>query len=188
MNALISETLGYLADFAQYAQKLFSNAGLLKFNYGWLVALFFVFVIFLVGLNLGRSRILLALLGLYIAAFLEPHFVYFDKLQAAIKVKPEFWLHIGLFLIIYLASLAILNRSFLKQPLTLKETSFFSVAIIAILEIGFLASIMLSYLPPEISRELPAGAIKYFGTKNAQFWWAILPLLVLLFLKSRKLN
>jgi hypothetical protein len=186
MNTAITEILERLINLGQYAQRLFGGAGSLKLNYNWLIVFFFLFVVFLIGLNLGRSRVLLTLLSLYIAAFLEPQFIYFDKLQAVTKFKPDFWLHIGLFLIIYLASIAILNRSLLKQPLTLKETSFFSIALIAILEVGFLASLLIRYLPPEVSGNLPAAIIRLFGTKNARFWWAALPILALLFLKSKK--
>lgn len=190
MNTLISETLGYLVDFAQYTQKFFGSAGLPKLNYGWLVALFFVFVIFLIGLSLGRSRILISLICLYVAAFLEPHFIYFDKLREVAfrqaQGKPEFWLHIGLFLIFFIISLLILNRSALKHSLTLRETSFFPIASIAVLEIGFLTSLIVSYSSPEIGVDWPAWIIKFFGTKNAQFWWALAPLAMLLFMRRKK--
>ncbi len=186
MNVLISEVLGYLVDFAQYVQKLFGSAGLPKFNYGWLVALFFVFVIFLIGLSLGRSRILLSLICLYVAAFLEPHFIYFDKLRGVMKSQPESWLHIGLFLIFFIVSVAILNRSALKHSLTLRETSFFPIALIAILEIGFSASLIVSYLPSGIGGGLPVWIVKFFDTQNAQFWWALVPLVILLFMKHKK--
>ncbi len=188
MNALISEVLGYLVDFAQYTQKLFGNAGLPKLNYGWLIALFFIFVIFLVGLSLGKSRILLSLICLYIASFLESHFIYFDKLRGVIKNQPESWLHIGLFLIFFIISLAILNRSALKHSLTLRETSFFPIALITVVGIGFLTSLIVSYSPPEISGSWPAMIVKFFGTKNAQFWWALTPLVLLLFIKRKKEN
>jgi hypothetical protein len=186
MNSIISQFLGYMIDFARYAQKLAGSVGLPKLNYGWLIISFFIFVIFLIGLSLGRSRILLSLPCLYIAAFLEPHFVYFSKLREIIKGEPEFWLHAGLFLVIFIISFGILNRSALKQSLTLRETSFFPIVFIAVLGIGFLASLMVAYLPSEISGDLPAGIIKCFGTKNAQFWWAVAPLIVLLFFKRKK--
>ncbi len=186
MNAFISEVLGYLVDFTQYTQKLFGSAGLPKFNYGWLVALFFIFVIFLVGMSLGRSRILLSLICLYIASFLEPHFIYFDKLRGVMKGQPESWLHIGLFLIFFVISVVILNRSVLKHSLTLQETSFLPIALIAILEIGFSASLIVSYLPLEIGGDLPVWAVKFFGTQNAQFWWALTPLAALLFMRHKK--
>ncbi len=186
MNAFISEVLGHLIDFTQYTQGLFGNAGLPKLNYGWLVALFFVFMIFLVGLSLGKSRILLSLICLYVAAFLESHFIYFDKLRGVIKSQPESWLHIGLFLIFFIISLAILNRSALKHSLTLRETSFFPIVLITIVGIGFLASLIVSYLPPEINGIWPTAVIKFFGTKNAQFWWALTPLVILIFFKRKK--
>ena len=185
MNNLISQLLGYLIDFTQYTQKLFGSAGFSKLNYGWLIALFFVFVVFLIGLNLGRSRILLSLISLYVAAFLEPRFVYFDKLREATGNRPEFWLHIGLFLAFFIISFAILNRSVLKHSMTLRETSFFPIIFAAILEIGFLASLIMAYFPPEISGNLPAAFIKFFGTQNAQFWWALTPLILLIFMKRK---
>ncbi len=185
-NALISEVLGRLADFAQYVQKFFGGAnGFPKLNYSWLVVLFFVFVVFLVGLNLGKSRLLLSLVSLYIAAFLEPHFVYFDKLRELLKGRPEFWLHIGLFLTFFIISLLILNRSVLKHSLTLRETSFLPIILAAILEIGFLASLLMAYLPREIAGSWPAGIVNLFNTKNARFWWALAPLILLLFMKRK---
>jgi len=188
MDALLSQFLGYLIDLAQYVQKFLGGASLLSLNYIWLIALFLVFAVFLVGLSLGRSKILISLLCLYVAAFLEPHFIYFDKLHEAMKGKPEFWLHIGLFFIVFLACLAIFNRSAIKHSLTLRETSFFPIAAVAILEIGFLASLLMTYLPLEAKDSLPAGVVRFFGTKNAQFWWAVAPLILLLFLKHRKEN
>ena len=185
MNVFISETLGYLVDFSQYAQRLFGNAGFPKLNYGWLVALFFIFAIFLIGLSLGRSRILLSLISLYVAVFLESHFVYFDKLRELLKIWPEFWLHIGLFLIFFIISLLVLNRSALKHSMTLRETSFFPIIFAAILEIWFLASLIMAYLPSEIGGSLPVWAVKFFGTQNAQFWWALAPLVLLIFMKRK---
>lgn len=129
---------------------------------------------------------MLSLICLYIASFLESHFIYFDKLRETIKGKPEFWLHIGLFLIFFIISLVILNRSVLKHSLALRETSFFPIALIAVLEIGFLASLIVSYFPSEIGGGLPVWVVKFFGTQNAQFWWALAPLVVFMFFKRRK--
>ena len=85
----------------------------------------FVFAVLIIALNLGRSRTLLALLSIYAASFLENHFLYFDKLRELFstaggsalggKNLPDYWLHLGLFLLIYIIVFAILNRSFLKH-------------------------------------------------------------------------
>lgn len=185
MNQIIPQVLGYLIDFAQYIRGLLGNASPSGLNYVWLIIFFFVFAVFLVGFSFGRSRILISLLCLYIAAFLESHFVFFDELRGLTKDKSESWLHAGLFLIIFAASFAILNRSALKRPLTLRETSFFSLFLAAVLEVGFLASLLISYFPPEAVPGLPAGLVRYFGTENARFWWALAPLVFLLFIRQK---
>jgi hypothetical protein len=88
--------------------------------------------------------------------------------------------------VIYFLSVAILSRSSLKQPLTSKETSFLSLVFIAVLETGFLASLVVSYLPPDVGKKLPSTVLRFFGTENARFWWALAPLVMLLFLKRNK--
>jgi len=157
-----------------------------KLHYSWLVLLFFAFVIFMIAITFGRSRMFLALISLYAAAFLENHFIYFNQLRGLLKNWPEFWVHIGLFLFLYVIIFGILNRSVLKHRLTLKESAVFTAGLAALLEIGFLASIIFSYLPASVITTLPPQIIKYFDTKTAQFWWAVVPLIVLIFMKKKK--
>ncbi len=185
-NQIISQILIYLMDFSKLAQKLTGNISMPSLSYSWLVVIFFVFAVLLIALSLGRSRMLLALLSLYVAVFLESHFVYFDKLHQAIKTIPDYWLHLGLFLLIYIIVFAILNRSSLKHRLTLAESSIFAVMLIALVEIGFLSTIFFSYFPPEFLKHIPSGIIPFFATKNAQFWWALVSLVALLLSKKKK--
>ncbi len=186
MNTILSEILLYLSGFSQFLHKYTGDISFPKLHYSWLIVLFLVFAIFLIGLNLGKSRMLISLLSLYAAAFLEAHFIYFNGLHKFFPKISNFWLHAGLFLILYFIFLAVLNRSILKRGLTLKESSLISVSFLAIAEIGFLTSILLAYLPAEMMNALPESLTRYFGTKNAQFWWAILPLIVAIFLKRGK--
>ncbi|MBI2669609.1 MAG: hypothetical protein HYX20_00460 [Candidatus Yanofskybacteria bacterium] len=184
-NQIITQILSYLLDFSDFAQKITGNVNISGLRYDWLIIFFFVFVILLVAMSLGRSRMLLALLSLYIAVFLEPHFVYFDKLREAVKNMPDYWLRIGLFFLIYGFVSVILNRSVLKHRLTLAESSIAVVVLIAAVEMGFLATILLSYFPPELLERVPPKLIPYFATKTAQFWWAVVPIFMLVFSKKK---
>lgn len=180
-----------MADFSQAVQKYVGDISLSgqilpKLSYGWLIILFFIFVALIVGLAFGKSRVLLSLIGIYPAVFIESHFLYFDKLSGWLKNIPEAWLHVGIFLVFYIIILVILNRSFLKKRFTLREASFTWVLVVSIAGIGFLASIITTYLPSDTN--LPADLVKYFATKNAQFWWAVAPIIVLIFAKSSKDN
>lgn len=185
-NQIISQILIYLTDLAGFIKKSMGGVGLSGVHYGWLIVFFFVFVILIVALSLGRSRMLLAILSLYVAAFLEPHFIYFDRLREAMKSVPAYGLHLGLFLLIYLIAFGIINRSMLKHRMTLAESSVFTLIFIAIAEAGFLAAIVISYLPDELLKGIPGRLLAYFGTKNALFWWALLPILLFILSKKKK--
>ncbi|MEX1063844.1 MAG: hypothetical protein WED06_00710 [Candidatus Paceibacterota bacterium] len=189
MNQILSQALLYLSDFSQALQKYAGDLSLSgqilpKLSYSWLILLFLIFAVFIIGLGFGKSRILLSLMGIYPAALIKANFVYFDWLRDTLSSVPEAWLHVGVFLIFYVVMLVILNRSFLKKRFTLREASFGWVLVAAIVGIGFLSSIIMTYLPSSI--DLPSDFIKYFATKNAQFWWAVAPIIVLVFAKSKK--
>lgn len=188
VNSILPEILLYISDFSKWAQKYVGDVSLPQLRYDWLVIFFFIFVIVVVALSLGRTRMLLALLSLYIAAFLESQFIWLDKLREVefLTGRPDFWLHLALFFAFYFVIFGILNRSILKPRLSLAEASVFSVLAIAFFEIGFLAAIVLNYFPSELLGRVPPRLTPYFATKTALFAWAALSMLILLALKRKK--
>lgn len=187
INSILSEILLYITDFSKWARKYVGEVNLPELRYDWLVIFFFVFVIVIVALSLGRTRMLLALLSLYVAAFLESRFIWLEKLREVefFKGKPDFWLHLTLFFVIYFVVFGILSRSILKPRLSLAEASIFSVLAIAFFEIGFLAAIILNYFPAEFLERIPPRLMPYFTTKTALFVWAALSILFLLTLRRK---
>lgn len=195
-NQIFSQILIYLTDFSTFLKKFTGDFGSAGVHYDWLVIFFFGFVVLVVSLASGRSKMLLALVALYAASFLETHFIYFDKARELFfavggsasggKNLSDYWIHLGLFLLFYVIIIFILNKSYLRGRLTLAESSIFAVALIAIVEMGFLATILISYFPAEWLNKIPSKLIPYFATKNAQFWWAVVPVLALLFSKKKK--
>ena len=67
-----------------------------------LVVAFSVLVIFLIGLTFGRSRVLIALISIYIARVIEMNFIYFDRVVAAFKNTDVGLLRVGLFTIFFM--------------------------------------------------------------------------------------
>lgn len=186
MSQILSQILLYLTDFGKFMQKVAGDFEAVGNSSGWLVILFFIFVVFLVGFTLGRTRMLLALISIYTAAFIENHFIYFDAIRGYFKSAPEYWVHIGLFLILYVIIFNIFNRSILKHRLAVKEASVLAISLEAVLIVGLLASIVVAYLPADQLKFLPANLLKYFTTKNAQFFWAAAPVALALFLRGRR--
>lgn len=181
-----------MASLGQSFNKLLSQSGASlaptggsAAHYNWLIILFVLFVVFLVGFTMGRTRMLLALVAIYAAAFLEAHFIYFSQLQSYFKIVPAYWLHVGLLVIIYIIIFGILNRSILKGRLAVKEASVIAIMLEAILIVGFFTSLVLSLLPTDQVKVLPASILYYFTNKNAQFIWAVGPLLTALLLRGK---
>ena len=139
----------------------------------------------LYGISLGRTRALLSLLGIYIAYVFNETFVYFNQLYSWIPVKNISLIRVGLFILVYAVIFFILNRSLVKTRLTLKEASFISVFFISILQLGLLISIIANLLGPDIVGRFPSIFKIYFGTKTALFYWSIIPLVGLIFMRNK---
>ena len=187
MSGIISQILLYFGWVSKYFQSFLHELNTPTLHYSWLVVFFFILIILLVGFSFGKSRMYVGLLSLYVAGFIETRFIYFDIVRNSveyIKNQPEYYVRLGLFLLFYIISFVILNRSFMKARMTLSEANLIHVLLITILTIGFLTSIVISYIPPVFQKTIPPQLIFYFGTKTAQFLWAIIPLATLLLFKS----
>lgn len=184
MSNVLTQFFAYLTDFGRYVNKLLASTGAGGDSSSWVIGLFIIFAVFLIGFTLGRTKMFLALLSIYGAAYIEANIpsVWLSKF---LENTPEYWVHAGLFLITYLIIFMALSRSLIKGRLSTKEMSFTWIAVLAVLEIGLLISIFSSYFTPE-SHILPAGLTLYFGTKTARFIWAALPVAVTIFLKGKK--
>lgn len=175
-----------------YIQQIFSRINLfnlpdlLKTISGPQVLFMGLLLVFLLlyGLSLGRTRALVSLLGIYIAYVFNATFVYFSELYKWIPLKDTNLIRVATLLAVYLVVFYILNRSLVKARLTLKEASFFSVFIISVLQLGLLISIITNTLSPEMLGYFSGPFLSYFSTKSALFYWAIAPILVLIFLKK----
>ena len=150
-----------------------------------------VILVFLLlyGISLGRTRALISLLGIYIAFVFDTTFVYLRNVNNLIRFSPAIYItRIVLFLAVYFIVFFILNRSIVKSRLTLKEVSFISVFVISVLQLGLLISIITNMLPAEVLSIFPSFFSNYFATKTALFYWGILPVVILLFMRNKKRN
>ncbi len=162
-----------------------------NFNFGpsGLFAILGLIFLLLYGLSLGRTRALMSLLGIYIAYAIMSVFPYLDRLHDLIKVSPELYItRVGLFLFVYVIVFAVLNGSLVKGRLTIKDASFFSVSIISILQLGLLITIITNIVPAsalKISGNL-SYLSEYFSTNEALFYWFIMPIVIVSFMKGGK--
>ena len=157
-----------------------------------LVILFFVVVVFLIAFSLGKTKILLAVISTYISLFLLAIFPFIFQVEKFFGgwfgLSAVFWTRLSVFILFFAISLAILNKSTLKPRMSMQESSPFSILFLSILESGFLVSALMAFLDSASQSKLGLSPwlLAYFGTQKAEFVWAVLPLLALVFLKRRK--
>ena len=150
------------------------------------VGLALVFMI-LYGLSLGKTKALISLLGIYVALAFDATFPYLEQLHDALPIEIEIYAtRLVVFMLMYLLTFAILNKSFASKRLTLKDSSIISVSVISLTQIGLLVAIITNIIPDEIIEKMPEYLSAYFATKEALFFWIIVPIFMLIFFRKSK--
>lgn len=145
-----------------------------------------VFLI-LYGLSLGRTKALISLLSIYVALAFDAAFPYLGRLHDLIGVTKEIYAtRIIVLMLVYLLTFAVLNSSFAKTRFSMKESSIISVAVISLAQIGLLIAVITNIIPDEIIEKMPEYLSAYFGTKEALFFWIIIPIIIIFFIRKGK--
>ena len=151
------------------------------------VGLVLVFLM-LYGLSLGRTKALISLLSIYVALAFDATFPYLEKLYTLLPFNEDtyYTARLTLFLLVYLVVFAILNNSFARGRLTLKESSIISVGVISLSQIGLLVAVITNIIPDNIIERMPEYLSAYFSSREALFYWLVVPILILLFMRKGK--
>jgi len=169
------------------AQALFSG-DLFSSSPSFLFIALILVCLLLYGLSLGRTRALVSLLAIYIAFVFELTFPYFnllENLSSPLTDDPALPRAI-VFFIVYGLVFMILNRSLIKQRLSLDEASIVSVVAISLLQLGFLASILSTIAKESFIIQIPFSIEPYISSPQALFYWSIIPIFLLLFMKRSR--
>lgn len=153
---------------------------------GELFGILIVVGVLLMALTLGRTRTLISVLSIYVAFALQTIFPFFGwllKHQSFTNDLPT--LRAYVFFLLYAIMFGLLNRSILKTRFNLSESSFLSVVLMGLVQLGFIISIIINLAPSfyDISQRLPSSLLPYVGNQSALFYWALIPILLLVFQK-----
>jgi len=161
---------------------------------GWdiFIALVLLIAIFIYGFFLGRNRMIVILLSSYFS-FLIVQNIPWWKLSSigwlGFEQSPSSSLKIILFLGIILLFYFLMPRSVLTSVLRVRKrgaASWWQLLLLSIVQIGFLAMVILSFLPLEAISNLAPTIKKLFIGPEAQFVWITLPILTILLMRKRK--
>lgn len=151
---------------------------------GELFGVLIIVGVLLLALTLGRTRTLISVLSIYVAFSLQTIFPFFGWLLAHQSFTNDLpTLRVFIFFALYAIAFGLLNRSILKTRFNLSESSFFSVVLMGLVQLGFIVSIVLNLAPSfyDIAGRLPAFLVPYVADQHALFYWALVPILLLVF-------
>jgi len=186
-TALAAETAEVATESANFLQHIDWT----RPTWDLFIVLFFVVAAFLYGLSLGRDRIVVILVSIYMSLAIVEHAPYINSegFQNAINniVNQFFVFQISAFLILFIALFFILTRSALLKTIASSDSPgpWWQVLIFSILHVGLIVSIILSYLPQETVEAVLAPLTRQvFTTEFAQFVWIVGPVLAMIVFKG----
>jgi hypothetical protein len=152
------------------------------------ILIFFVVAVFIYGFALGRNRIVVILVAVYMALAVVNTAPFVDSwVERAMSVgsfTQAFGFKIALFLIIFALLFFLFSRSTLLRNVTGSERSgaWWQVPIFSVLHIGLLLSIALSFLPKDITMQLAPLTREVFTSEVGRFVWITAPIAAMIIL------
>lgn len=163
------------------AAETIANVNWLQPTWDLFVILFFVVASLIYGVSLGRDRIIVILVSIYMALAVVNYIPFISEFTAAISVNDAFALRVSVFLGIFILLFFFLSHSALLKTLghTSAQGGIFQVMIFSFLHVGLLISVTLSFFPTDLSGVLSPFTRSIFLGDIAKALWVTLPILAM---------
>ncbi|MFA6215257.1 MAG: hypothetical protein WC768_01670 [Patescibacteria group bacterium] len=149
------------------------------------ILLFIIISVLIYSFTLGRDRIVAILISTYLALAVTTNLPFMDNLDTLINKPGVFGFQVSAFLIVFALLFIFLSRSSLTQNLSSLSGGWWQVILFSLLQVGLLASIILSFLPEVATNYLSPFTKTIFLSDLGKFCWIVLPILALVFFKGR---
>jgi len=175
-------------------ESIFPNASTINWfipTWDLLVFVFFIAISFIYGLSLGKERISISLMCIYVSLAITSNIPYLEALTEKVNWQYFYVLNIfafwGIIILLFIIILQSPLASQMLEPIggwkgrrRLSDLMLFSF-----LQIGFLTSITLSFLPLElVASSLPVSKMIFYSPA-AKFIWLIAPLVTLILIQKQ---
>ncbi len=153
------------------------------------IILFFVVASLLYGLSLGRDRLLVILVSIYISLAVVKYVPFITDFNASISINDAFALRVSVFLGIFILLFFLLSQSALMRTLGVNSEHgpMWQVVLFSILHVGLLISVTLSFFPDQTSQVLSPLTQRLFVGDIAKAIWVLLPVFAMSFVgRTRK--
>ncbi len=152
------------------------------------IILFFIVGAFLYGLSLGRDRIIVILVSIYMALAVVNSAPFLQKIDDTGVVQGGATVQLTAFLGVFLALFFIVSRMGLMRTIGSKMSHgpWWQVLGFSILHVGLMVSIIFSYLPQGILQKFSPTTLSLFADPTAQFVWIVVPMIAMAMVGGEK--
>ena len=171
------------------AMRAFQQINWLQPSWDLFIVLFFVIASLLYGISLGRDRIIVILVSIYMSLAIVNYIPFIAEFTAKISVNDAFALRVSVFLGIFILLFFFLSHSALLRTLghATVQGPLWQVMIFSFLHVGLLISVTLSFFPANLSHVLSPVTQGFFTGNVARAAWVSLPVLAMVVL-GRKVD
>ncbi len=166
------------------AARFFTQINWLEPSWDLFIVLFFVIASLLYGISLGRDRIIVILVSIYMALAIVNYIPFISAFTANISVNDAFALRVSVFLGIFILLFFFLSHSALLRTLghAAAQGPLWQVMIFSFLHVGLLISVTLSFFPRDLAGVLSPLTQSFFTSDIAKAVWVSLPVLAMVML------
>lgn len=153
-------------------------------NPSWDVFIFLFFLVgsLLYGLSLGRDRIIVILVSIYMALAVVSNTPILNAINFSLKINENYVMTITYFVGVFIVLFFMLSRSALLRTIGGGGSgAWWQTILYSILQVGLLISITLSFLPKEMTQGLTEVTRQVFMSDVGRSAWILLPIVVMAF-------
>ena len=146
------------------------------------IYLFFLVGALLYGLSLGRDRIIVILVSIYMALAVVSNTPILNAINFSLKINDNYALKITYFVGLFVVLFFLLSRSALLRTIGGGGSgAWWQTILYSLLQVGLLISITLSFLPANMTQGLTEVTRQVFMSDIGRSAWMVLPITVMAF-------
>ncbi len=152
------------------------------------IILFFVVAAFLYGLSLGRDRIIVILVSIYVALAIVNTAPYLNNFSAEISFNNASIFKVTIFLGIFIVLFFLLSRSALLNTIAASDSPgrWWQSIVFSFFHVGLMLSILMTYLPKEVLGNVSENMRNLFISDPAKFFWLVTPIVMMVLIRKNK--
>ncbi len=156
---------------------------LITFEPTWdlFIILFFVIAALVYGISLGRDRILVILVAIYMALAVVKYLPFVTEFKADVSVNDAFAFKVSIFLGLFILLFFFLSQSALLRTFAsnASQGSWLQVVVFSFLHVGLLISVTLSFFPSDLSGVLSPITQNLFLSDASKAFWIVTPIVAM---------